>query len=371
MVDYKSILIKNITSNCRTTLFIYSEYDPVCFLSSLSKILLPGESYLHRSEDGFKFKIKTKFDKSSKTVVAVRKYIKDLHFTICNAEEVKEIDLEDNALDKTLCIRKLNVSKEASLDQGRNLYEILKLNFEEIRKLDKNKQDEEIKKAFHKEIRRWHKDIAGELGDNDMAHEVLVANDILQNREKRAEYHNRVDYSKGWLSMSRWKSIFFTECETEEQKQQYRRRLWMMLASALLVVAGSALSIATAGAAAPVVGVCGALGAGCVGGGVQSFLRSINRKSIEEGCDVKDYFKSLGLGFLAGAVAGGAGVGILDGIVGIGSAAITVSSTSIEQFIAASASSAAVGVVAFSLAADAEKKSLMVLMSLGKKLLLI
>lgn len=357
MVDYKSILIKNITSNCRTTLFIYSKYDPVCFLSTLSKILLPGESYLHRSEDGFKFKIKTKSNKSSKTVVDVRKYIKDLHFTICNEEEVREIDLEDNALDKTLCIRKLNVLKEASLDQGLNLYEILKLNFGEIRKLKKKEeQDKEIKKAFHREIRRWHTDIAGELGDNDMAHEVLVAYDILRNHEKRAEYHNKADYSKGWLSKSRWKSIFFTEYATPEQEQRYKRRLLMMLASAVFVIAGSTLTFCTAGAAAPVVGICGALGAGCLGGGVQSFLRTINRKSIEEGCDVKDYLKSFGLGFVAGAVAGGAGVGILDGIVGIGSAAITVSSTTVEQFIAVSASSAAVGGIAFSLAADADKK---------------
>lgn len=129
-----------------------------------------------------------------------------------------------------------------------------------------------------------------------------------------------------------------------------------MLASAVFVLAGSIITIFTAGAAAPVVGICGALGAGCLGGGVQSFLRTINCKSIEEGCDVKDYLKSFGLGFVAGAVAGGAGVGILDGIVGIGSAAITVSSTTVEQFIAVSASSAAVGGVAFSLAADAEKK---------------
>ncbi|CAG2204331.1 unnamed protein product [Mytilus edulis] len=85
---------------------------------------------------------------------------------------------------------------------------------------------------------------------------------------------------------------------------------------------------------------------------------TIDPKSIEEGCDVKDYLKSFALGFFAGAVAGGVGVGILDGIIGIGSSAIKVSSATVEQWIAVGASSAAVGGVACSLAADAEKKFL-------------
>lgn len=358
MADYKSVLIRNDTQGCQATLYVYSRHDPLCWISSSSKILSPGTSYLHRYEHEFKFEIKGIYHTKKKiNLLNVRKWIKDTHITILDSETVKERDLENHEMEKTICIRKLNVEKEVSLDHGRNLYEMLKLNFEEIRKLDKDKQDKEIKKAFQKEIRRWHSDIAGEHGDDEMAHEVIVAYDILKDREKRAEYHNKANYSKGWLSTSRWKSIFWSECETKEQKYKYRKRLAMMALSVGIGLGGLVLSLFTAGAAAPaVVGICGTLGAGCLGGGVQSAVRIVNRKSIEKGCDVKDYAKSFGLGFVAGAVTGGAGVGISAGIAGIGSAATQVSSATVMELIGMGASSAVVGGTAFSLASDAEKK---------------
>ncbi|XP_071143840.1 uncharacterized protein [Mytilus edulis] len=357
MSDYKSVLVKNNTADCDNILYIYSRFDPICWISSSSKILKPGQPYLYRSEDGFKFEIKSIYQQSKKTVVDVRKWKKDLHFTVFNISDVRESDLEDHAFEKTICMRKINVEKETSIDGGRNLYEILKLNFDEIQKLSKKEQDEKIKHAFHREIRRWHSDTAGELGDHDMAHEVIVAYDVLRDREKRAEYHNKANYSKGWLSTARWKSIFFTECETKEQKFKYRKRLAMMALSLGIGIGGLVLSVLTAGAAAPaVVGICGTLGAGCLGGGLQSFLRTINQKSIEKGCDLKDYAKSFGIGFVGGAITGGAGVGITAGIAGIGSAATQASAATVGQLIGIGAGSASVGGVAFSLAADAEKK---------------
>lgn len=358
MADCKSVLVKNISQECHATLYVYSRHDPLCWISSSSKIVSPGASYLYRYENEFKFEIKGIVNKKKKiSLVNVRKWVKDTHIAILDSETVKESDLQHHEQEKTICIRKLNVEKEVSLDCGRNLYEILKLDFAVVKKLDKDKQDKEIKKAFHREIRRWHTDRAGELGDDEMAHEVIVAYDILSDREKRAEYHNKANYSKGWLSTSRWKSIFWSEYESKDQKQNYRKRLAMMAMSVGVGVGGLALTVLTAGLAAPVVvGVCGALGAGCLGGGVQSAIRTVSRKSIEKGCDVKDYAKSFGLGFVAGAVTGGAGVGISAGIAGIGSAATHVSATTVTELIGMGSSTAAIGGMAFSLAADSEKK---------------
>lgn len=358
MTDCKSVLVKNSTQECQATLFVYSRHDPLCWMSSSSKIVPPGTSYLYRYENDFKFEITGIFNKKKKiSLVNVRKWIKDTHIAILDSETVKESDLQHHEQEKTICIRKLNVEKEVSLDNGRNLYEILKLNFEVIKTLDKDKQDKEIRKAFHKEIRRWHPDRAGEHGDDEMAREVIIAYDILANREKRAEYHNKANYSKGWLSTSRWKSIFWSEYETKEQKRNYRKRLAMMALSFGVGVGGLALNLLTAGAAAPVVvGLCGTLGTGCIGGGVQSLIRTVSRQSIEKGCDMKDYAKTFGLGFVAGAVTGGAGVGISAGIAGIGSAATPISATTVTEFIGIGANTAAIGGTTCSLARDFERK---------------
>lgn len=153
--------------------------------------------------------------------------------------------------------------------------------------------------------------------------EVMAAYANLIDDEKRADYHNAANYSKGWLSVARWKSIFLTECHTEEQKRKYKNRLVMMATSVLIGGCGVALTVLSAGTAPVLAVLCATLGAGYIGGGLQSFLRTINRNSIKDGCDPIDYFTSLSLGFLGGAVTGGIGAGITAGITGIGSAAAT------------------------------------------------
>ncbi|VDI31717.1 Hypothetical predicted protein [Mytilus galloprovincialis] len=356
MSDCKSVLVKNNTNDNDGILYLYSIHDPLCWISSSSKIVKPGHSYLYRSVNKFRFEIQVKNQKSKTTVVDVRKWEKDLNFTIFDINDVKESDLEDHDLDKTICIRKLNIEKDGEIDGGRNLYEILNLNFKEIRKLKREDQDQKIKQAFRQEILRWHIDKAGKHGDHKMAREVILAYDVLRNREKRADYHNKVNYSEGWLSTSRWKSIFATECETYEQKLRYKKRMGMMALSLGISVGGLALSVFTAGTVVPVIAICGPLGAGFLGGGIQSFFRTINQNSVEKGCDWGDYGKSFGFGFIGGAIAGGAGVGIAAGIAGISSAATLASASTMGQSIGIGASSAAVAGVALSLAADAERK---------------
>lgn len=356
MSDFKSVLVKNNTNDYDVILYLYSIHDLLCWISYSSKIVKAGQTYLYRSVNRFQFEIQVNYQQSKKTVVDVRKWEKDVHFTIFDINDVKENDLEDHELEKTICIRKLNIGKEGEINGGRNLYEILNLNFNEIRRLSKEEQDKTIKQAFQREIRRWHSDTAGNLGDHDMARKVILAFDILRDREKRADYHNKANYSEGWLSKSRWKSIFKSECETEEQKLNYKKRMDMMALSFSMSVGGLLLSVLTAGAAAPIFGICGTLGSGLLFGGIQSFLRTFKQKSIEKGCDLGDYGKSFAFGFIGGAITGGAGVGIAAGIVGIGSAATQASAATIGQFVGIGASSAAVGGVSLSLAADAEKK---------------
>lgn len=312
MVDYKSLLVKNITQDCKVVIYFYHRYDPVCFISSSSKYVFPGSSYLHRCEDDFKFKIQTIHRKFKYIVVSTRKWVRDTNFTISNRTMVVESYLDDYQLEKTLYIRKLNVSKETLLNEGRNLYEILNLDFREIRKLDRDQQDQEI--------RRWYSDTVGELGDNEMAHEVKAAYEILNDHEQRAEYHNTADYTEGYLSIARWRSIFWPECKTNEQIWRYRKRMALFVMS---------LGIGIGGVAS------GTLAAACLGGSSQSIMTTINRKSIGKGRDCKDWAKSFGIGFMAGAITGG---------------------TNKVAAFGRSASVASTGGAVFSLAADAEKK---------------
>jgi len=83
---------------------------------------------------------------------------------------------------------------------GRNLYNILRLDMKQVRATPKEKQDEEIRTAFIRELRLWHPEFNDD-GDEVIVREVIMAYDILQDREKRARYHNMADYDSGWLSV--------------------------------------------------------------------------------------------------------------------------------------------------------------------------
>ncbi|KAL9986956.1 hypothetical protein ACROYT_G001175 [Oculina patagonica] len=72
-----------------------------------------------------------------------------------------------------------------SLDEGRNLYNILRLDMEKVRAMSKGKQDEEIRTAFIRELRIWHLEFNDD-GDEAIVRGVIMAYDILQDREKRA-----------------------------------------------------------------------------------------------------------------------------------------------------------------------------------------
>ena len=63
----------------------------------------------------------------------------------------------------------------------------------EVRAMSKDEQDEEIATAFLRQIQIWHTNF-NEDGDDEIAREVMMAYDVLQDREKRARYNNLADY---------------------------------------------------------------------------------------------------------------------------------------------------------------------------------
>lgn len=356
--EYKSLLIVNETSDAQVTLYLYPSWDFVCWLSFKSKIIKPNEKYLHRSSKGFKFKLVARFKdgRSKRTIQETKEWVEDKLLKITNSLDLTEGNLADFPQEKTVCLRKAQRDKELKSTNGRrNLYEILGLDMNQVRKMPKEDQIKAIKKGFHKEIQRWHPD--KNFGDDENAKEIIMARKILLDEEKRARYHNEADYDKGWLSLKRYKAIFKPECFTEEQKKSYRDRMIMFALSLGITIGGIALTVGTAGLAAPAaVAIGGVFGSGLIGAGMQSLQHTVSRKSVVDECDKKQWLIKGGIGFLGGAATGGAAVGITAGVAGLGSAAVESAALTIGEYVAIGAGSGAVGGAVSSLATDAGRK---------------
>ena len=356
--QYKSLLIVNESKDASITLYIYSSLDFLYLISFSSKIILPGEKYLYRSKDSFKFKLVARFeDKSKQTLLKPRTWDADKLLKVTEDLRLTEGKLEDFPSEKRVCLRKLQRDKELNTTSGkRNLYAILGLDMDQIRRMPREEQKEAIKKGFREQIKRWHPD--KNFGDEDNAKEIIMAHEVLSDDEMRAQYHNEADYHKGWLSLSRWRAIFNPERFTIEQQKAYKKRMIMFAASLGIAIGGIVLTVVTAGLAAPaVVAAGGVLGGALTGAGVQSLQHTVNEKSVVTGeCNTKQWLLKAGIGFFSGAVIGGAAVGITAGVAGLGSSAMESAAVTTGQYIGIGAGTGAVGGAVSSIASDAGRK---------------
>ena len=337
--EYKTILATN-DSNVSVTLKTYSVLSPFCVVPDYSKIIQPKEKYLYRQKDRFKFKLDANCDKKRKkqNLLGPVEWNKDILIEVTESEDSSmlvctEKNLADYPQEKRMCLRKMHLKNELTSTSDRvNLYDILGLDGTEVRKLNIDEQKKVINKAYRKQMKTWHPD--KNFGDGEIAVEIIVAKETLLDDERRARYHNEIDYDKGWLSLKRYKAIFWPDCYTDEQNEQYWRRIGLMVASLGLGVGGVVLTFLTAGSGAPVVVVFGAVfGGGIAGAGTASGMHTISKNSVVNECDVKSWALKGGIGFLGGAVVGGATVAITAGITGIGSAALESSAVTVGQVV--------------------------------------
>ena len=357
---YKSVLIINESVDAHVTLYHYLLWDVICWMSYKSKIIKPGEKYLHLSKDEFQFKLVARFEdkRAKKTLLELQQWNEDKLFKITGHKETWSPTLTEGKLaeypeEKRICLRKLQRDKELKTTcGGRNLYEILGLDMDTVRKMPKDEQSRALKKGFRTQIRIWHPDHNG--GDEEVAKEILFAYEILQDDKTRARYHNLADYDEGWGSLKHYKAIFWPECVTEEQKWAYRKRMLLFALSAVMTVGGIALTIHSAGLATPALVASGAVfGGGFAGAGLQSLQHTLKKESVVDECSTKDWFIKAGIGFLGGAATGGAATGITAGVTGLGSTALESAAVTAGQYMGIGAATGAVGGVASSLASDA------------------
>ena len=356
--QYKSLLIVNESKDASITLYIYASWDFVCWMSFRSKIIPPGEKYLHRSKDSFKFKLVARFeDKPKQTLLKPKTWYADKLLKVTEDLRLKEGKLEDFPSEKRVCLRKLQRDKKIKTTSGkRNLYAILGLDMDQIRHMPREEQREAIEKGFRKQIKRWHPD--KNFGNEDEAKEVIMAWVVLLDDEKRARYHNEADYHKGWLSISKWRAIFNPERFTIVQKKAYNKRIKMFAVSLGTGIVGIVLIAVTAGLAAPVVVAAGGvLGSALAGAGLQSLQHTMNGKSVvTEECGTKQWLLKAGIGFVSGAAIGGATVGITAGVAGLGNSVIKSAALKMGQSIRIGAGTGSVGGAVSSIASDVGRK---------------
>ncbi|CAH3162103.1 unnamed protein product [Porites lobata] len=383
--DYKSLLIRNDSSDAILTLYVYPHW--CCWISKESKIIYPSDKCLYRSKKRFQFEVvarcddrkdkkseddsqtdkkdeEDKQDKPKKKKQVLRevqewkedKLLKITGFFGSESLDVVEEDLAYYPEDKQICLRKLQRDKELKVTSGgRNLYEILGLDMATVRKMSKEEQNEAIRRGYRTQIRRWHPD--NNCGDEEIAKEIILAYELLQDEGRRARYNNLADYDGGWLSWRRYKAIFKPECVNKEQKKAYRKRMCMFAASLAMTAIGIGLTVGTAGLAAPALVAVGAvLGGGLIGGGFQSLQHTLNQRAIVDDCLFKEWLMKAGIGFLGGAATGGAAAGFTAAITGLGSAALESVAITAGQYIGVGAATGATGGVAASIASDAARK---------------
>ena len=356
--QYKSLLIVNESKDASITLYLYSSGDFLYLISFSSKIILPGQKYLYRSKDSFKFELVARFeDKPKQTLLKPKTWDADKLLKVTEDLCLTEGKLEDFPSEKRVCLRKLQRDKELNTTTGkRNLYAILGLDMDQTRQMLREEQRETIEKGFREQIKRWHPD--KNFGDEDNAKEIIIAHKILSDDEMRARYHNEADYDKGWLSPSRWRAIFNPERFTVEQKKTYEKRMIMFALSLGIAIGGIVLTAVTAGLAAPaVVTVGGVLGSAMIGAGLQSLQHTVNEKYVvTEECDTTKWLVKEGIGFVLGAVIGLAAVGITAGVAGLGKRAMESAAVKMGQYMKIGAGTGAAGGAVSSVASDAGRK---------------
>ena len=357
--EYKSLLVVNDCTDVRITLYLYPSWFYFCKVSRTSKIIQPKDDYLHREEKSFKYRLFAHFDDEREEKELLQgpvKLVEDKLIKVTESLHCIEDNLVDHPLEKRICLRKMNFRNELTSSSGKaNFYDVLGLDMTEVRNLNIDDQKKVIKKAYREKIRIWHPD--KNFGDGEIAMQILVARETLLDDERRVRYHNETDYDKGWFSLKKYKAIFWPECYTEEQNRSYWKRIVLTAFSLGLVGGGIILTALTAGAAAPATVVCGAVfGTGFTGAGMLSVSESISEDSVVNGINAKKWSAKAAIGFVGGAVTGGAAVGITAAWAGIGSAALESSAVTLGQYAGIGAVSGASGGVASSLSSDAARK---------------
>lgn len=338
----KSLVIRNESAKAQVNLNLFTTWDVVCWLPYTSKIIEPNTKFLYSSDKDCKFELVARLEdkQPKKILLKPQQWIEDRLIRITDSLDIEVDNLAKYPQEKKECIRKMQRDEELeSHGEGRNLYNILRLDMGQERAMSKEEQDKEIRTAFIRELRIWHPEFNDD-GDKGIVREVIMAHDILQDREKRARYHNIADYDSGWLSVKRFKAVFWPECETIEQRLAWIKRMGLLALSAGLTIGGIVGVVLTAGFSSPwfVTSIMG---------GLHSLQQAISKEAIADGCDVKKWLIKTGIGYILAVMPGGTAIGV---------ALLESTALKVGEFLVCRAAIGALGGAVPSLIFDASKK---------------
>lgn len=338
----KSLVIRNESAKAQVNLNLFTTWDVVCWLPYTSKIIEPNTKFLYSSDKDCKFELVARLEdkQPKKILLKPQQWIEDRLIRITDSLDIEVDNLAKYPQEKKECIRKMQRDEELeSHGEGRNLYNILRLDMGQVRAMSKEEQDKEIRTAFIRELRIWHPEFNDD-GDKGIVREVIMAHDILQDREKRARYHNIADYDSGWLSVKRFKAVFWPECETIEQRLAWIKRMGLLALSAGLTIGGIVGVVLTAGFSSPwfVTSIMG---------GLHSLQQAISKEAIADGCDVKKWLIKTGIGYILAVMPGGTAIGV---------ALLESTALKVGEFLVCRAAIGALGGAVPSLIFDASKK---------------
>ena len=339
----RSLLVVNESSEAYLKLKLYFRGDLVCYMPHTSRVFKPNEKFFYTTEWQHKLELVALFQgrkKPKKVLLKPQQWVGKRYVKITESLDVIEDDLSFYPEEEKEGLRKWNRDKELEFTDGqRNLYGILRLDEDEVRAMSRDEQDKEITRAFLRELQIWHPD-HNEDGDDEVVRELIWAYGTLQDREKRARYNNLADYDKGWLSRKRFKAVFWPECETMAQSLAWKKRMGLLALSAGLTIGGIVAVVLTAGFSCPLL-------LSVISGGINSLSETISKEAVLDGCNVKQWLLSTGIGCLLASLPGGAA--IATSLI-LKSAALSVSEfTGIRIAIAAGCATAS------SLGTDAKK----------------
>ena len=351
---YRSILVKNDTSESTVFLYVYPPWLPICWISWASKSIQPKKEYLYRFAKPFKYEIRIERQNEKPIILAPTVHTHNKLLFVTDQGDVIEDDLFNYPCEHQMCVRRNNIDDEVSDEHGRNLYAILKLSMNDIKGKSLEEQDKIIRRAFRRQMFRFHPDRNPNVPTgNHFCQEVAFAYSILGDREKRAQYNDLTKYKGGWLSWSRWEAIFKPEAH---EKYERIKRIGLLLFSALSIAGGVAIGFITAGLAAPVaIALNASISGALIGGGIQSALRTASYDSIANGVSMKKFLQSYAVGAAFGAVAGVTTAGITSAMVGFGSSALPVAEVSVSKMVQVGAANGCVNGTTAALSSDADR----------------
>ena len=301
----RSLLVVNESSEAYLKLKLYFRGDLVCYMPHTSRVFKPNEKFFYTTEWQHKLELVALFKgkkKPKKVLLKPQQWVRKRYVRITESLDVIEDDLSYYPEEEKEGLRKWNRDKELEFTDGqRNLYGILRLDENEVRAMSKDEQDKEITRAFLRELQIWHPD-HNEDGDDEVVRELIWAYGTLQDREKRARYNNLADYDKGWLSGKRFKAVFWPECETMAQSLAWKKRMGLLALSAGLTIGGIVAVVLTAGFSCPLL-------LSVISGGINSLSETISKEAVLDGCNVKQWLLSTGIGYLLAFLPGGAAIG--------------------------------------------------------------